>query len=100
MSGPAVSILIVDDHALVREMLASRLATEDYLSVAGTGMLQGNLHIAVYDLTGRRLMQMERERYGSVQVESLDVSGLESGIYLLHVEYGGSRYSLRFIKAP
>lgn len=36
MTAPAVSILVVDDHALVREMLASRLATEDYLSVVGT----------------------------------------------------------------
>ena len=36
MTGPAVSILVVDDHALVREMLASRLAAEDYLSVVGT----------------------------------------------------------------
>lgn len=36
MSGATVSILVVDDHALVREMLASRLATEDYLSVIGT----------------------------------------------------------------
>lgn len=36
MSSPAVSVLVVDDHALVRDMLASRLATEDYLSVVGT----------------------------------------------------------------
>lgn len=36
MNRSTVSILVVDDHALVREMLASRLATEDYLSVVGT----------------------------------------------------------------
>jgi len=35
VSGREIRILVVDDHALVREMLATRLAAEDFLTVVG-----------------------------------------------------------------
>lgn len=66
VSSPSVSILVADDHALVREMLASRLATEDNLSVVGTAA------------DGAAAVQIALESKPDVVLMDVDMPGLSA----------------------
>jgi hypothetical protein len=49
--------------------------------------------IEVFDISGRKVM-----KENNFTAESIDVSALESGVYLLHVSYKGQKAVYKFIK--
>jgi hypothetical protein len=54
--------------------------------------------IRVFDLTGRKVLSQTAPCYGGLMEELLDISSLESGIYIVEVRTGTLIHTTRFIK--
>src|SRR5262245_58241394 len=90
---PAANILIVDDHPLVREALAQRIASQPQMNVCGEAASSDealrliratNPDLAIVDLAlqeghGLDLIQQIRARQERVKI--LVISGFEESLY-------------------
>ncbi|MEO9485063.1 MAG: T9SS type A sorting domain-containing protein [Ekhidna sp.] len=65
---------------------------EDYISISLPSKLQKEVNkITVNDVSGRKILEYQYE-------ERLDVSALETGLYILHFELEGEKVNRRFLK--
>lgn len=60
----------------------------DVISIAG---VDENTQVSIFDLNGRKLQQRQN-------TQQIDVSNLQSGIYLVEISSTAKRQTLRFIK--
>lgn len=65
----------------------------DQLQIGG-GKNTTTIHVQIFDLLGRRYFQHEKLELG----QSISLTDLPSGVYLLQLEENGDRQTLRFVK--
>lgn len=54
--------------------------------------------ITIYDIQGRTITQRKVNQFDLSQVITLDVSGLNSGMYIVNVNQGSSQFATKFVK--
>jgi len=60
------------------------------------GTIHGKIKVTLADLSGRTVRTLEVQQ--SALKNGLDLSGLKSGVYLLHLENNGSKYTQKVIR--
>jgi hypothetical protein len=92
---PVVAMKLPGAELVLYPNPASDLLNVVLRSADGIPVSQGVLRL--YDLTGRKILEMPVYAYGGVIRARVDVSGLPGGIYLLFLDAGAERYSGRVV---
>lgn len=62
------------------------------------GFEQDNMHIAMYDIQGRKLKVIHNGKVSNEQIFQVDVSSLNAGVYLYRIISNHQRKTIRFVK--
>ncbi len=76
------------------ELTISPNPTSDYLRIKWSGTQSGNAQITVFDLNG----QVRKQTQITEQEQSINISGLKAGIYLIRVETDEKSLIGKFVK--
>lgn len=87
----------IDENDIAKQLQVFPNPAHNQLNISGNFKQKGNVKISVYNTIGMEVLSSTQFVNEGFQTESIDISSLKSGIYILNTENNKGKYFTKFI---